>query len=104
MRLCTALQPPALAPIGWSAQHLSRGDFFPDTGGFVRAHLLHLPNLRHTRVGTAPGPGGGLCKGEALAQAAVGNRLGATNSPWWRQSRWYEREARVFPGSPRTRT
>ncbi|TQF12682.1 hypothetical protein FJV41_27880 [Myxococcus llanfairpwllgwyngyllgogerychwyrndrobwllllantysiliogogogochensis] len=33
MRLCTALQPPALAPIGWSARQLSRGDFFPDTGG-----------------------------------------------------------------------
>ncbi|WP_305798554.1 hypothetical protein [Myxococcus sp. CA033] len=48
MRLCTALQPPALAPFGWSARHLSRGDFFPDTGG----NCLRRREEAKTRIAT----------------------------------------------------
>ncbi|NTX41499.1 DUF2169 domain-containing protein [Myxococcus sp. CA033] len=54
MRLCTALQPPALAPFGWSARHLSRGDFFPDTGGTYENGLLGVAPTRPRPFTTRP--------------------------------------------------
>lgn len=77
MRLCTALQPPALAPIGWSARQVSRGDIFPDTGGNWRARIgdlkampLTQPESGHLHPGySEPSPSRRsalLCDGFAL--------------------------------------